>query len=70
LSSVSGIEESGTVPYRTELGRTGTVTTTSGLCDLLRICGKSKCDLLTAAGKTDLIFCFSAHTELIFCFTV
>jgi hypothetical protein len=39
------------------LGRTGTVTTSSGLC-ILKVGGKSKCDLLSAAGKNELIFCF------------
>ncbi len=68
LCTVSWIEESGTLPYCTELGRTGTLTTTSGLCILLKVGGKSKCDLLSATGKIELIFCFTAHNELIFCF--
>ena len=50
LCTVSGIEESGTVPYCTELERTGTVTATSELCDLFKIGSKSKCDLLSAVG--------------------
>ena len=57
-----------TVRYRIELGRTSNVTTTFGLCILLKVGGKSKCDLLSAAGKIELIFCFTAHNELIFCF--
>ena len=61
--TVSGIKESGTVPYCTELGRTDIVTTTSELCDLLQVGNKSKCDLLSAVGEIELIFCFIVHND-------
>ena len=55
----------GEIPF--SAGRT-VITTTCGLCILLKAGGKSKRDLLTTAGKIELIFCFTAHNELIFCF--
>ena len=63
LCIVSRIKESGTISYSTELGRTGTVTTTYELCDLLKVGSKSKCDLLSVVGEIELIFCFTVHND-------
>jgi hypothetical protein len=45
------------------LERIGTVTTTSKICDLLKVGSKSKCDLLSGLGEIELIFCITVYNE-------
>jgi len=68
MCTVAGVKESGTVSYCTESERIGTVTTTSEICDLLKVGNKSKCDLLFVVGEIELIFCFTVCNDRLFCF--
>ena len=63
--AVLGLSESGTVPvpYYTKLERIGTVTTNSGICDLLTVGNGSSSDLLTTVGNIELIHCFSLYND-------
>jgi hypothetical protein len=43
--------------------RIGTVTTNSGICDLLMVGSESSSDLLNAVGNIELIHCFAMYND-------